>query len=198
MRILGIDPGTASTGWGIIEIDNAKLKNPEFKLIAYNVIKTEANSYMPKRLEKIYKEIKYLINRYKPHKMALESLFFFKNQRTVMSVSQSRGVVMLAAQRCNLDIIEQAPLQVKSSICQNGRADKKELQNSVKNILKLKEVPKPDDSADSLTSSICYTKNIMGIINVSKKSKIIKKNELLRSKLRSIPSGKFLSNHSSP
>lgn len=160
MIILGIDPGTASTGWGVIEtIENGK--DISFKLLGYNVIKTTANSYMPARLEIIYGEVCQLIKRFKPHKIALESLFFFKNQRTVMSVSQSRGVVMLAAQSFKTPVIEQAPLFVKSVICQNGRADKKELQKKVKNVLKLKKDPKPDDAADALASAICCAKNII-------------------------------------
>src|SRR3972149_463907 len=127
MIILGLDPGTATTGYGIIKIKNvssgkfltesqkSKIKNIE--LIAYGAITTGANGYMPARLRKIYLEVRKLIAKYKPDKVALESLFFFKNQKTVMSVSQARGVIMMACESFKVPIFEYPPLRVKNILC---------------------------------------------------------------------------------
>jgi crossover junction endodeoxyribonuclease RuvC len=158
MRILGLDPGTATTGYGIIKIQNPKSKIQKIDLVAYGIIQTKANSYMPKRLREIYLEIRKLIKKYEPDKIALESLFFFKNQKTVMTVSQARGVIMLACQSLKIPVIEYPPLQVKNILCKNGRASKKEVQAKIKKILKLKKIPKPDDAADALATAICCAK----------------------------------------
>jgi len=155
MKILGLDPGTATTGYGVIEISNLKSQNSKLRLVAYGTIKTKANSYMPTRLREIYLKTRKLITQYKPNKVALESLFFFKNQKTVMTVSQARGVIMMACQSLKVPIIEYPPLQVKNTLCQNGRASKKQMQNKIKKMLKLKEIPKPDDAADALAVAIC-------------------------------------------
>lgn len=157
MRILGLDPGTATTGFGVIKIKKGDAKQ-KLELIDYGTIKTEANSYMPARLREIYLQIRKLIKKYKPHKVALESLFFFKNQKTVMTVSQARGVIMMACQSMKVPVVEYPPLKVKNILCQNGRADKKEMQAKIKKILKLKEIPKPDDAADALATAICHAR----------------------------------------
>lgn len=149
MIILGLDPGTASTGYGAIKITN------KIELVGYGVVSTKANSYMPQRLCEIYKEVRRLIDKFQPDKISIESLFFFKNQKTVMSVSQARGVIMMACQSKKVPIFEYPPLRVKSILCQNGRADKKEVQEKVRKILKLTLAPKPDDAADALASAIC-------------------------------------------
>jgi len=170
MIILGLDPGTATTGFGVIFLNpkstfrqgrsaaKAEFLNP--KLIAYGTIKTKANSYMPARLREIYLHTRKLIKTYKPDKVALESLFFFKNQKTVMTVAQSRGVIMAACQSLKVPIVEYPPLQVKNALCKNGRADKKEVQEKIKRVLKLKEIPKPDDAADALATAICCAQNL--------------------------------------
>lgn len=155
MKILGLDPGTATTGYGVIKLKTKNSKLKTLELIAYGTIKTKANSYMPARLREIYLQVRKLIKKYKPNKVALESLFFFKNQKTVMTVSQARGVIMMACQSKKIPVIEYAPLQVKNILCKNGRADKKEVQTKIKKILKLKEIPKPDDAADALATAIC-------------------------------------------
>jgi len=153
---MGLDPGTATTGYGIIKLKRRKEKGKiDIELVAYGVILTKANGYMPNRLLEIYKEIGRLLNKHKPDKVALESLFFFKNQKTVMTVSQARGVIMLACAKHKLAVQEYPPLQVKNLLCQNGRADKKEIQETVKKILKMKIIPKPDDAADALAAAIC-------------------------------------------
>lgn len=162
MKILGLDPGTATTGYGVIKIKKGdakqKSKIQKIELIGYGTIETEANSYMPARLREIYLQVRKLIQKYKPDKVALESLFFFKNQKTVMMVSQARGVIMMACQSMKVPVIEYPPLQVKNILCQNGRADKKEVQAKIKKILKLKEIPKPDDAADALATAICHAR----------------------------------------
>jgi len=172
MIILGLDPGTATTGFGAIKVTSKQqslIKNSKkaispsnncLSLIAYGEINTKANSYMPDRLRKIYLEIRKLIEKHKPDKVALESLFFFKNQKTVMTVSQARGVIMLACRSKNVPIIEYPPLQVKNTLCKNGRANKKEVQEKIKKILQLKEIPKPDDAADALATAICCAQNL--------------------------------------
>jgi crossover junction endodeoxyribonuclease RuvC len=153
-RILGIDVGTATTGWSIIEHDpNATNK---IKLIGYGVISTLAALPMPERLEQIHSELSELITKYKPQDIAIESLFFFKNQKTVMTVSQARGVILLAAQQNKLNIFEYTPLQVKSGITGYGRAEKQQVQNMVKMILGMTETPKPDDAADAIAIAITH------------------------------------------
>lgn len=150
MIILGFDPGTATTGYGIVQAENGKIK-----LIAYGTIETKANSYMPARLRQIYLAVRRLIRQYKPDKIALESLFFYKNQKTAITVAQARGVIMMACQSLRVSVMEYPPLFVKNKICQNGRANKKEMQKKIKLLLKLKELPKPDDAADALAAAIC-------------------------------------------
>jgi len=158
MRILGLDPGTATTGWGIIKIKNKRAKSKDIELVDYGTITTGANGYMPSRLREIYLQTRKLIKKYKPDKVSLESLFFFKNQKTVMTVSQARGVIILACESLKVPVVEYPPLRVKNILCQNGRACKKEVQSKVKKILKLKEVPKPDDAADALAAALCLAK----------------------------------------
>jgi len=170
MIILGFDPGTGTTGFGVISLnpkstfcqeqDNRRSDFLNLKLIAYGTIETKANSYMPARLREIYLHTRQLIKKHKPDKIALESLFFFKNQKTAMSVSQARGVIMMACASMGVPVKEYPPLQVKSILCQNGRARKKEMQEKIKEILKLKEIPKPDDAADALATAICCAKNL--------------------------------------
>lgn len=155
MKILGLDPGTATTGYGIIKIRNLKSKNQKIELVAHGTIKTKANLYMPARLREIYLKIRELIRKYQPQKAVMEEVFFFKNQKTIISVSQSQGVVMLACQSLRIPLIKFPPLQVKNILCQNGRASKKEMQEKIKKMLKLKEIPKPDDAADALAVAIC-------------------------------------------
>jgi len=148
--ILGIDPGFADTGYGIIEFINGKTKT-----LDYGSIKTPARHAFAERLEYIYKEINNLIKKYNPQSIAVEQLFFYKNVTTAIKVSQSRGVVLLAAQQNNLKIHEYTPLQIKQSLTGYGRAEKKQMQLMIKAVLNLKEVPKPDDAADALAVALC-------------------------------------------
>lgn len=150
MVILGIDPGTATTGFGILESAGNKLS-----VIDYGCIYTDSKLEMPERLDIIGENIKKIISKYKPHAVAVEELFFFKNAKTVISVGQARGVVLYIGKNMKLDVFEYTPLQVKQAVVGYGRAEKKQMQNMVKMVLGLKFIPKPDDAADALAVAIC-------------------------------------------
>lgn len=153
-RILGIDVGTAILGWSILEKDPQSPN--QMKLIDYGAIFTEPVDTMPARLDQIFGKLCEVIDHYKPNQTAIESLFFFKNQKTVMTVSQGRGVILLVCQQKKLEIFEYTPLQVKQAVTGYGRAEKKQVQTMVKAILGLKEIPKPDDAADAIAIAICH------------------------------------------
>ncbi|MFW0862703.1 MAG: crossover junction endodeoxyribonuclease RuvC [Candidatus Komeilibacteria bacterium] len=148
--ILGIDPGFADTGYGIVEFIGGKTKT-----LGYGSIKTPAKQDFSERLEYIYNELNKLIKKYKPGSIAVEQLFFYKNVTTAIKVSQARGIVLLAAQQNKLSIHEYTPLQIKQSLTGYGRAEKKQMQLMIKAVLGLKEIPKPDDAADALAVALC-------------------------------------------
>lgn len=158
MRVLGIDPGTAIVGYSIIDYKNNKIQ-----LIDYGCIYTNKEDSLSLRLEQVYLRVESLINLYKPDHMAIEELFFFKNQKTIISVAQSRGVIILKAQLSGLDIYNYTPLQVKTGITGYGRANKKQVQEMTKIILKLSEIPKPDDAADAIAIAINHINTIKGV-----------------------------------
>jgi len=153
MRILGIDPGTGILGFGVIDAD-AKGK---VLLVDAGVIRTPVGQPDSDRLVTIFDELTEIIRELKPHVMAVEKLFFAQNVTTAMSVSQARGVVLLCGKQKNLELHEYTPLQIKQALTGYGRADKKQMQEMVRVILSLKEVPKPDDCADALATAICHT-----------------------------------------
>jgi len=150
MIILGLDPGTAITGFGIIEVIN----NLQKKHIAHGQIKTDKSLSDSERLEQIEKDLIELLNIYKPDIVSVEKLFFYNNVTTAMSVSQSRGVLLLTLQKHKIPILEYTPLQLKQGLTGDGRADKKQVQQMVKLELKLDHIPKPDDAADALGLAI--------------------------------------------
>ncbi|OIO48540.1 MAG: crossover junction endodeoxyribonuclease RuvC [Parcubacteria group bacterium CG1_02_40_82] len=150
MIILGIDPGTAILGYGCIEA--AKNKN---RLIGYGCLKTPKNLNDAARLKILYQGITKLIKKFKPDYLALEEIFFFKNSKTVIGVSQARGITILAAANLDIPVIEFTPLQVKQAVTGYGRAEKQQVQKMIKVLLCLKEIPKPDDAADALATAIC-------------------------------------------
>lgn len=152
MRILGVDPGTATTGFGIIDKTNRTLT-----FVNGGVIITPAKQDMGARLFTIHKELTELIAEYHPDAMAVELLYFAANVTTAMSVSQARGVVLLAAAQADVRVAEYTPLQVKQALTSYGRADKKQVQEMVKKILKLNVLPEPDDAADALAIAICHS-----------------------------------------
>ena len=150
MIFLGIDPGIADTGYGVVN----KEKN-EISCVSFGVIKTEKNLDHPERLALISKALEKLIKKYKPVAVAVEELFFFKNVKTALKVSEARGVILLTAKKSNLTIIELTPLQVKQGVTGYGRAEKIQVQKMIQQIFKLKTLPRPDDAADAL--AVAYT-----------------------------------------
>lgn len=151
VRILGIDPGTAIVGWGIVEE-----KDGNFVPIAFGHISTPKDRSEEARLSEISADLASIIEKYHPAEAAVEQLFFFKNQKTVISIGQSRGGILLTLEQKGVRIASYTPLQVKQSVTGYGKAEKKQVQLMVKNILKLKAVPKPDDTADALAIAICH------------------------------------------
>jgi len=151
MVILGIDPGTAATGYGIV-----KKRSNKLGLVSYGCISTKSDLLLAKRLDIIYKELRKLFRKYKPDVLATEKLFFFKNLKTAISVSQAQGVVLLVAQKAKVPIFEYTPLQLKQAVVGYGRADKKQVQKMVKVLLGLDKIPEPDDAADALALAICH------------------------------------------
>ena len=151
MIILGIDPGIAIMGYGIIEY-----KHDNFNVLDYGCVRTDNSLDMAKRLVQLYNSILYLVHKYKPDDMAVEELFFNKNAKTVMVIGQARGVSMLAGSNCGLKVYEYTPLQVKQGVVGYGRAEKAQVQQMVKTLLKLDSIPKPDDAADALAVAVCH------------------------------------------
>ena len=151
MRILGIDPGYAIMGYGVVELIGNK-----FKVIEYGSIMTESRKNMTDRLKYLYYELMQLINRTDPDVAAIEELFFNTNTTTAIKVGQARGVSILACANSGIETNEYTPLQVKMALTGYGRADKKQVQHMTKTILNLKEVPKPDDTAYALAIAICH------------------------------------------
>lgn len=152
MRILGIDPGTGILGFGVIEADKGQAQ-----LVDGGVIRTPVKEDDAVRLQTIFEELTDIITQSKPQIMAVEKLFFAQNVTTAMTVAQARGVVLLAGKQAGLEIYEYTPLQIKQALTGYGRAEKKQIQEMVRVILKLKEVPKPDDCADALAAAITHS-----------------------------------------
>ena len=154
MIILGIDPGTANTGFGVVS--NIKSKNQSIlKCLDYGCIETSPKLADGERLKKINQELNKIIKQYNPEVMAVENIYFFKNLKTAMPVSQAKGVILFTAAKKKIPVYEFTPLQVKMAITGYGRADKKQIQKMIKIILNLKEEPKPDDAADALATAVC-------------------------------------------
>jgi crossover junction endodeoxyribonuclease RuvC len=151
MRILGIDPGTAIVGWAVVE-EVPGTATP----IAYGHISTSPKLSLSERLREISQDLGHIIREHAPDEAAVEELFFFKNVTTAMAVSHARGVILLTLETLNIRMFEYTPLQVKQSLTGYGRAEKQQVQMMVKNILKLPEIPKPDDTADALAIAICH------------------------------------------
>lgn len=161
MIILGIDPGTATTGYGVIrEIQPNEEKGPKnglgFECLEYNVIKTDPLKTAAERLNRIHIELNKVFKKHQPDVLAIETLFFFKNLKTAMPVSQARGVILMTAAKKKVPVYEFTPLQMKMIVTGYGRAEKDEVQEMIKRLLNLKEIPRPDDAADALGIAICY------------------------------------------
>ncbi|ABR48491.1 crossover junction endodeoxyribonuclease RuvC [Alkaliphilus metalliredigens QYMF] len=151
MIILGIDPGIAILGYGIVKYEGNK-----FKVIDYGAIKTSSKMATPQRLKEIYLRLDELISEYQPDAVAIEELFFNTNTTTAMVVSHARGVAVLAAAIHEKEIYEYTPLQVKQAVVGYGRAEKKQVQQMIKILLNLEQAPKPDDVADALAVAVCH------------------------------------------
>lgn len=155
MRILGIDPGTGILGFGVIEAGKGKAQ-----LVDGGVIRTPVKEDDAVRLQTIFEELTDIIVNSKPQVMAVEKLYFAQNVTTAMTVAQARGVVLLAGKQAGMDIYEYTPLQIKQAMTGYGRAEKKQVQEMVRIILKLKEVPKPDDCADALACALTHAQTM--------------------------------------
>lgn len=155
MRIIGIDPGYAITGFGVIEYNGN-----HFELLKAGAIETKAGVPFPSRLQKIYDDMTDLIEEYKPDAISIEELFFNTNTTTAIGVAQGRGAVLIAASKTATPIYEYTPLQVKQSVTGYGRADKKQVQSMVKAVLKLEKIPKLDDTTDAMALAICHAHSV--------------------------------------
>ncbi len=167
MRILGIDPGYAIVGYGVLDFDNVR-----FRTVNYGAITTPADMPFDRRLVEIFNDMNTLLEKFSPDCMSVEKLYFNTNTTTAIDVAQARGVILLAAAKKNIPVFEYTPLQVKVAVTGYGRAEKHQMQEMTKNILRLETIPKPDDTADALAIAICH-----GHTGGSRLSEIIRNNK---------------------
>jgi crossover junction endodeoxyribonuclease RuvC len=149
--ILGIDPGTATMGWGVVVQEGNRLR-----YVQHGAIVTPSKWEMPRRLNRLFEGVTELVKGYRPETVAVEELFFNTNVTTAITVGQARGVALLAAYKAGAEVAEYTPLQIKQAITSYGRAEKRQVQEMVKTLLNLREIPKPDDAADGLAIAICH------------------------------------------
>ncbi len=157
MRILGLDPGYAILGWGVVDMIGSKVKP-----VAFGAVTTEAGVPMPERLSTLYSSVMEIIAAYDPEVASIEELFFNTNTTTAIMVGEARGVVILACNNSGVGIVEYTPGQIKQAVTGYGKAKKEQVQFMVRQMLNLKEVPKPDDTADALAAAICHGYSAMG------------------------------------
>lgn len=152
MLVIGIDPGTAITGYGLVreQLDGS------LEMVAYGAVLTPAKMPMPERLVKLHRELAQIVLLHRPESGAVEKLFFSRNVRTAISVGQGRGVALLSLAEAGLPVAEYTPMEIKQAIAGYGGADKNQVQQMVKALLDLDEIPKPDDAADALAVAICH------------------------------------------
>ncbi len=167
--ILGIDPGFGRMGYGVIEVNGSKVS-----CNSYGVIQTKPNQPIPERLEYIYERIKEIINEFNPFEASIEKLFFFRNVSTAIQVSQAMGVAVLALQKKQIPIYEYTPYQIKQSVTGYGKAEKGQIQRTLKIFFNLSETPKPDDASDALATAWCrYTsRSLIGGEQIGNKYKV--------------------------
>ncbi len=151
MRVLGVDPGTLTSGYGIVAEEDHKLFH-----VASGGISPSANQPFPKRLKKIYEELEKVIDKYRPHAVVVEDLFVSQNIKSALKLGHARGVAILVAMNAGLPVFEYAPLEIKQAVVGTGKADKKQVQMMVKALLELPKVPHPADAADALAAAICH------------------------------------------
>ncbi len=163
--ILGIDPGTATLGWGVIRQEGNR-----FRHVQHGVVTTPSSWDMPRRLGRLFDGVTDLLSGYGPDTMAIEELFFGQNVTTAITVGQARGVALLAAYRAGVEVSEYTPMQVKQAITSYGRADKRQVQEMVRALLNLREIPRPDDAADGLAIAIThgFSSRMSGKVGVGK------------------------------
>ena len=166
MRILGIDPGIATIGFGVIDFEGGK-----YKLVQCGVISTPAHTQLSDRLATIYDDLTSLISAMKPDCVSIEELFFNTNITTGISVAHGRGVILLACRKAGLKIYEYTPLQVKQSVVGYGRAEKKQVMDMVKRLCVLKAAPKPDDAADAVALALCHARSATSLLYRGEESK---------------------------
>lgn len=157
MRIIGIDPGLATTGWAVLDFDGREVRD----LIDYGVVETRKGLDSGSRLGEIYSDLIEICKDFKPEIAGIETLIFCNNAKTAMKVGEARGVALLALNSCDVGVWEFTPLQVKNSICGYGKANKLQVQENVKRICNLDEIPKPDDAADAIALAICCNDSIV-------------------------------------
>lgn len=151
MVILGIDPGLANTGWGVVEARGAQCRAR-----AYGCIHTETDQELPARLRQIYDELDAVIGRYGPTQVAIEEIFFSANARSAIATAQARGAALVACARDGIEIGEYTPMQIKQAVCGTGSAEKQQVQYMVKTLLRLEQEPRPDHCADALAAAVCH------------------------------------------
>lgn len=164
LKILGIDPGTATTGWAVLKENAGRCET-----IAYGHISTDKINSDEERIFEISRDLKKIIDSYKPAEAAIEKLFFFKNKKTVIEVAQARGAILLTLADKNVKVNSYTPLEVKQALTGYGRADKKQMQSMTKCILCLEEIPTPDDTADAIAIALCHIHS-RKLINLNKKN----------------------------
>ena len=160
MRVLGIDPGYAIVGWGVVDYTGNR-----FAPVDFGAVCTDAGVPFERRLDEVYAGVKEVIERTQPEVLAIEKLFYQHNQTTVIGVAEARGVILLAAAQCGVPIYEYTPMQVKQAVVGYGLAEKKQVMDMVKRLLKLKAVPRPDDAADALAIAICHARSATSLLS---------------------------------
>ena len=160
IKIIGIDPGIASTGYGVIVVNS---RSKAFKKIDYGVIATKPNQLLQKRLQIIYRALNEILDKHRPDQASIESIFFFRNQKSLIGVSQAIGVISICIYQSQIPCEQYTPLQVKKNLFGYGRASKTQVQEQVKKELHLRKMPKPQHSADALAIAICHAKKILNI-----------------------------------
>ena len=163
MRVLGIDPGVATIGFGVIECDRTRSQ-----LVQYGVITTPAGLPLSRRLWQISQDMQELITTFKPDEAAVEELFFSKNITTGIAVAHGRGVLLLELERAGVPVFEYTPMQVKQAVAGYGGADKRQVMLMTQRLLKMKQVPRPDDAADALAIAICHGRSATSLLNTER------------------------------
>lgn len=162
ISILGVDPGVAITGYGIVRVDGDALHS-----VTYGIITTPPHQALPLRLQHLYQELRHLIEAHQPAEASVEELFFARNVRTALSVGYARGVILLALIHAGLPTYEYTPLQVKQTITGYGLASKEQMQQMVRLLLGLQEIPQPDDAADALAVAICHAHSFLASLHIA-------------------------------